>query len=230
MKPLLIWLLIAAAAGSSFAAGALKRKPPEPSPLDRYIEEAREAKQRTPGATPGSIWMGDSPYSDLARDLRAAQVDDLVTIVVAERATASATGNTKTSRKSDATSAVPAIFGPASSKWKELASVSSDTQLQGQGTTSRETVMTTTLAARVTAVLPNRYLVVEGTKDSMVNSERQVISVRGILRPADLSPANVVRSDRLANLEIRINGKGVVGDAVRRPNFLYRLLLGLLPF
>jgi len=31
-------------------------------------------------------------------------------------------------------------------------------------------------------------------------------------------------------MELRINGKGVVGDAIRRPNFLYRLLLGLLPF
>jgi flagellar L-ring protein precursor FlgH len=40
----------------------------------------------------------------------------------------------------------------------------------------------------------------------------------------------VVRSDRISNLEVRINGKGVVGDAVRRPFFLYRLILGLLPF
>jgi len=31
-------------------------------------------------------------------------------------------------------------------------------------------------------------------------------------------------------MEIRVNGKGVVSDAVRRPNILYRLLLGLLPF
>jgi hypothetical protein len=31
-------------------------------------------------------------------------------------------------------------------------------------------------------------------------------------------------------MEIRLNGKGVVNDAVRRPFFLYRLLTGLLPF
>jgi len=31
-------------------------------------------------------------------------------------------------------------------------------------------------------------------------------------------------------MEIQVNGKGVVADAVRRPNFLYRMLLGLLPF
>jgi flagellar L-ring protein precursor FlgH len=51
-----------------------------------------------------------------------------------------------------------------------------------------------------------------------------------VIRPSDLGPGNLVRSDRLAELEVRINGKGVVGDAVRRPFILYRILLGLLPF
>jgi flagellar L-ring protein FlgH len=63
-----------------------------------------------------------------------------------------------------------------------------------------------------------------------VNSEDQAITLRGIVRPQDLSFDNVVGSDRLAMLEVRVNGRGVVGDAIRRPNFLYRLLLGVLPF
>ena len=51
-----------------------------------------------------------------------------------------------------------------------------------------------------------------------------------LVRPLDVSPGNAVFSDQLAELEIAVNGKGVVGDAVRRPNILYRILLGLLPF
>jgi flagellar L-ring protein precursor FlgH len=78
--------------------------------------------------------------------------------------------------------------------------------------------------------LPNGYLVVEGSKEMVVNAERQWVTVRGVVRPYDIAPGNVVRSDRLAQLEVLINGKGVVGDAVRRPLFLYRLLMGLLPF
>jgi hypothetical protein len=31
-------------------------------------------------------------------------------------------------------------------------------------------------------------------------------------------------------MELTINGKGVVGDAVRRPFILWRVLIGLLPF
>jgi flagellar L-ring protein FlgH len=102
--------------------------------------------------------------------------------------------------------------------------------LQAQGSTTRQSSLTTTLTAEVIAVLPNGNLVVEGQKEIMVNSERQLVTVRGVVRQEDLSPVNSVSSDRLAMLEVRVNGKGVVGDSIKRPFILYRLLLGLLPF
>jgi flagellar L-ring protein precursor FlgH len=86
------------------------------------------------------------------------------------------------------------------------------------------------VTAEVTAVLPNGNLVVKGQKEIAVNSERQVITVQGIVRPEDLSPLNSVPSDRVARIQILVNGKGVVNDAVKQPFILYRLLLGLLPF
>jgi flagellar L-ring protein precursor FlgH len=102
--------------------------------------------------------------------------------------------------------------------------------LNGQGTTSRSTTLTTTLTARVTHVLPGGALVIEASKDVQINSERQTITVRGVVRPADIDATNSVQSNRVGQLEVHVNGKGVVADAVRRPFFLYRLLLGLLPF
>jgi flagellar L-ring protein precursor FlgH len=105
-----------------------------------------------------------------------------------------------------------------------------DQQLQGQGATTRGSTFTTTLSARVSRVLPNGNLVIEGEKQVWVNSERQSVVVRGIVRPADLTSGNTILSDRLADLEVRINGKGVVADSVRRPMILYRILMGLLPF
>jgi flagellar L-ring protein precursor FlgH len=86
------------------------------------------------------------------------------------------------------------------------------------------------MTAEVTAVLPNGNLVVEGQKEILVNSERQVITLRGIVRPEDISPTNTVPSGNVARIQILVNGKGVVNDAVKRPFVLYRLLLGLLPF
>lgn len=90
--------------------------------------------------------------------------------------------------------------------------------------------LATTISARVIEVTANGTLIVEGTKEIAVNSEKQSINVRGLIRPSDLTTANTISSNQVANLTIKVNGKGVVGDAIRRPNFLYRMLLGLLPF
>ena len=209
-----------------------KKLKTESSSLDTYIREATSRSTSASGATAGSLWNTASPLSDLARDLRASQIDDLVTILVAERASATSKGTTNTSRSSDVSASVGALGGltRAAGPWSNLANASGNSQLKAEGTTSRESMLSTTLAGRVTHVLPNGYLIVEGVKDILVNSERQVITVRGVVRPSDLSSGNLVRSDHLAQLEIRINGKGVVGDAIRRPFFLYRLIMGLLPF
>jgi len=208
-----------------------KKKEPAPSALDIYIKQART---RTPesGASAGSLWSPSSRFNDLGSDLRAAYVDDIVTILVNEQTSAVSQGVTKTSRASSASASVTA-FGKAlkaTSPWANLAGSNGSQSLDGEGTTSRTTTLTSTLAARVIGFLPNGYLIVEGVKTLDVNSENQVVSVRGVVRPLDLNADNTVSADRLADVEVKVNGKGVVNDVVRRPNFLYRLLLGLLPF
>jgi len=233
----LLMLSIAAlpcSAGVPKLSKLMKKDNAEPTPLDRYIADALRNSNGAaePVSSPGSIWTPASRLTDLGRDLRAAQVDDLVTVLVVEHASAAAKGVSKTQRQSSTKNSIAALAGLTrkTGPWTNLANVSGQTQLDGEGQTTRQTDLTTTLAARVTHVLPNGYLVVEGAKDIQVNSERQTVIVRGMVRPADLSPGNVVRSDRLAQLEVRINGKGIVNDAVRRPFILYRILLGLLPF
>ena len=228
MKLLILILLIASV---TFAAKK-KAAPAQTSPLDHYLSDARARSAAAPAATPGGIWAPGSRLADAARDLKASQVDDVMTILVVESASAVAKGTTKTARTSSTKNSVAALAGvtKALGPWANLAGVSGDTQLSGQGTTSRDVVISTTLTARVSGVLPNGAMLVEATKDIEINSERQTITVRGVVRPADVASDNTVRSDRLGQLELRVNGKGVVGDAIKRPFILYRILLGLLPF
>ncbi len=223
-------LLLAIAAAAAQPALA-RRKEPEPSAIDRYIEEANSGVG-SQGLSAGSLYTAAGILSDAARDLQARQLNDIVTIVVVDRASAVSRGVTNTQRKSSAKASVSSLFGslPEAGALANLAELGGSRQLQGQGETSRETVLTTTISARVTHVLPNGYLVVEGEKDIWINSEHQQVTVRGVVRWSDIGSANEVASNRLANLEVRVNGKGVVGDAIKRPNFLYRLLLGILPF
>ncbi len=203
--------------------------------LDDYVRDS-DSRVSLDGAvmSPGSTWSNYSVMTDLTRDPRASRVDDVVTIVVAESASAVSTGATQTARKSSANASIsglPGVKGAAATTLlSNLAKMSSDTELNGQGTTSRTTTLNTQLTARVVHVLPNGFLVLEGTKNVQVNSEWQTVTVRGVVRPADLAADNTVPSGRIAQLDVRLDGKGVVNDAIHRPNFLYRLLLGLLPF
>jgi flagellar L-ring protein precursor FlgH len=211
-----------------------KTKAAEVSPLDQYVKDAmsRPGQASQNGASPGSLWTPSALLADMARDSRANRVDDQVTILVSVNTSASSTGNTKTSRTSALNSSASSALLPAAAKLplSNLITLGGNSTLQGQGATSRQTTLTTHLSARVTNVLPNGYLVIEGHKDTMINSERETVTVRGVVRPPDLSAENAVTSDRLAELEVRINGKGVVGDSIRRPNALYRILMGILPF
>jgi flagellar L-ring protein FlgH len=230
-RPIVLACLIGALA-VGVPAKKKPAKPPVQSPLDRYVSDAEIRSAEASNATPGSAWVAGSRLADSARDVRASQVDDILTIVVAEQASAVSTGATKTARASSTVNSISALGGikNAAGPLANLANVSGNTQLDGSGTTSRTTALSTTLTARITHVLPNGGLVVEGSKDIQINSERQTITVRGVVRPADIDPTNSVQSTRLAQLEVHINGKGVVGDAIKRPFFLYRLLLGILPF
>jgi flagellar L-ring protein precursor FlgH len=182
------------------------------------------------GASPGSLYSASGRLADSARDVRASEVNDIVTIVVNEAASAVVSGTSNSSRKSSVNTSISGVVGIVSPKLTNLLGATNDTELAGSGTTSRNLTLSTTISARVVEVQSNGNLVIEGTKDIGVNSDKQSITVRGVVRPADLSSANMVNSVQVANLTIKVTGKGVVGDAIRRPNILYRILLGLLPF
>ena len=230
MKIQAVSLLICCA---TLAAAEKPKKAPPESALDQTLKQlaATQGTERQ-AVLPGSLWTPTSLFSDLTADLRARRVGDIITILVQEKASAVSTGTVKTARNSSLKSSISAAGGitRATGPWANLAGVGTQTSLDGQGTTSRDTTLNATISAVVTQVLPNGGLVIQGTKNVKINSENQVLSLRGIVRPVDLSTANLVPSDRVAQMELQVNGKGVVADSVRRPFVLYRLIMGILPF
>jgi flagellar L-ring protein precursor FlgH len=239
MKKRVAVALLAAAvaqAGLIPGLGGKKDKPKkegEQSALDQYLKTVPPAPAGavdTP--SPGSIWSPEARLADLGRDLRASQVDDVVTIVVTESINAVASGASTTERASSANASVNSMFGKTSAAGAlaNLANLSGDQKLNGTGTTSRAATFTTTMTARVIRVMPGGLLLIQGDKNIQINSETQAITIRGLVRTADINTNNTVASTQIGDLEVKLNGKGVVGDAVRRPNALYRILLGALPF
>lgn len=180
--------------------------------------------------SPGSLFVPGGRLVDFTRDGDASQVGDLVTILVNESTSALASGVTNSSRKTSATATIPSLLGPANARLANLLGTTGDQELAGTGQTSRTMTIATSISARVIQVTPGGSLYVEGVKDIGVNSEKQTVTIRGLIRPVDLATGNTINSTQVANLTIRVDGKGVVADAIRRPNILYRILLGLLPF
>jgi len=104
-----------------------------------------------------------------------------------------------------------------------------DNKFQGQGSTSREDTVTASIACRVLQTLPTGNLLILGTRLIQVNFERQVITLEGIVRPADISPDNVILSTRVADAKITYSGTGPVSDK-QRPGWFTQLLDIVWPF
>jgi flagellar L-ring protein precursor FlgH len=209
----------------------LQKAPEQPTLLEEYLRSAANGAERDE-SLPGAIWSPSARLNELGRDLRASQVDDVVTIVVTESVNAVASGVSSSERASSASQSITKLAGIKSptGALANLLGTTGDQKLNGTGTTSRAATLTATLTGRVVKVLPGGLLLIEGDKNIQVNSEQQSITIRGVVRTADISTANTVASTQVADMEVRVNGKGVVGDAIRRPNALYRFILGLLPF
>jgi flagellar L-ring protein precursor FlgH len=233
MYPRTCLLLACLLSSTPLMLAAKKKAPrtPPPSPLDQYVKQAMAGTVSAQTPT-GSLWAPTSHFMNLGGDLRASQVNDILTIVVSEQASAVAQGTTKTQRQSTLNSSITAAGGPTkpTGALANLVNLNTQSALNGQGATTRSTTLNTTLTARVTQVLPNGYLVIEASKEVDVNSEHQLVTIRGVVRPVDLTTANTISSNQIADMELMIDGKGVINDAVRRPWVVWRVLMGILPF
>jgi flagellar L-ring protein precursor FlgH len=85
------------------------------------------------------------------------------------------------------------------------------------------------VSARVVDVLPNGYLVVEGAREVRLNNENQTITITGVVRPVDISQNNEVLSSAIAQMSVKVQGKGLVSQPLN-PGWLFKILNGILPF
>lgn len=65
-------------------------------------------------------------------------------------------------------------------------------------------------------VLPSGNLVIEGQREIIVDQEKQVITVKGIIRQKDIDADNQVLSTAIADAQISYSGKGVISDSNKK--------------
>jgi len=210
--------------------GPDKKVRPTQQALDEYIREAH-ARQKAELHSPGSLFNQSGPGRDLYGDFRAHNIDDIVTIRVYESTNALSSANASSASKTKVDSSINALGGLEKhvGELSNLADSKSERSFSGKGSTDRQTTLSTTVTARVVDVLPNGNLVVKGVREVKINNENQIITLTGVVRPSDISPKNEVPSTAVADLQVYVEGKGTVSKSIRS-GWLFRLLMGLLPF
>ncbi len=210
--------------------GALTRlsevgRPPEMSPTADPTREPnyRPITMPMPAGqmvTPqvGALWRSGSRA--FFKDQRAAQVGDILTVLVNITDTANLKNNSTASRNGSEAMGLPNLFGfeatipklLAGATASNLVAASSTNSNTGNGEIKRNETVTLRLAGVITQVLPNGNLVVAARQEVRVNSELRQLQVTGVVRPQDIASDNTVIHDRMAEARIAYGGRGQLTD------------------
>lgn len=192
----------------------------------------------SPQATPpdaNSLWRHGSRA--FFKDQRAAQVGDIVTVLVNITDAADMKNQTSTNRSGAEDMGMPHLFGLESKIPKifrdavapNLVSVNSTGTSAGTAAIKRNETVTLRLAGVITQVLPNGNLVVSAKQEVRVNHELRDLTVAGIIRSQDIASDNTVHHDRMAEARIAYGGRGTLSYA-QAPRLGQQILDTLLPF
>ena len=188
---------------------------------------------------PGSLWLPGN--KEFFKDSRASQVGDTITVLVEEAAEAETEAITEITRNHETNSDITNvgnlegilrnrfITNPAGAAINNLLNTDSQRTFDGEGITEREDTLSARIAAVVTQVLPNGYLVIQGKREIVVNYELQELQIQGIVKPSDIRADNTIASDRIAEARIFYAGRGTVDEA-QTPQYGVRFLDKYSPF
>lgn len=186
-------------------------------------EEYKEKQMR------GSL-LSKGGWVDLYGENRAAKPGDLIFIYVVESMNAVESLSNQAGRSTAFSNAISSFFGVPQNTLANLGSqaegkfdTKASSKVQQQG------VLTTRLAGRVVKVYPNRTMLIEAKKYIVVNGMKREFVLRGIIRPEDIDSNNTVTSEKIANMEVFLDGKGYMAEG-GKPGWLARIFALIFPF
>lgn len=204
-----------------------------------YVEEIPPKPPKSNISHPGSLFgQGDNP---LFSDLKARNVNDIVTIVISESTTQSTTASKSLSdANTDGLGAglttnpgnAPGLSTLAKTlnKFTNIGFSSSSTNsFKGSGSNSRNEAFTTTISARIIKVLQNGNYFIEGSRELLINGDKQIIQISGVIRPYDITQANQIDSKYIADAKIMYKTEGEIQRSTTKP-WGSRLMKSIWPF
>ena len=208
-----------------------------------YVEQmpAREGKKDY--ISQGSIFgQGENP---LFSDHKAMNVNDIVRVVISETANSSNV-SAKTLAENDAVSLgvgaqVPTFtYGGLNSNaqdfTKKLNNASNmsfssgmNSTYGGSGSATKNATFTTTVSARVIKVLENGNYFIAGSREILVDEQKQIIRISGVIRPYDIDQTNSITSDQMSDAKILYKSEGDV-DRSSQQGWGVKIVQSVWPF
>lgn len=189
-----------------------------------YVEELPPKQSNNVDVAAGSLFgKGDNP---LFSDKKAMNVNDLVTVVIRETTSQSTQANrasTKTNNSNLSGGTLTAGGGLASaadsiSDYTNIGfQTNSTANYTGTGSQSRSESFTTTVSTRVIKILSNGNYFIEGSRELLINGEKQVIQLSGVIRPYDIGQDNTIDSRYIADAKILYKTEGDVATSTKKP-------------
>ncbi|SHG06362.1 flagellar L-ring protein precursor FlgH [Marisediminitalea aggregata] len=152
-------------------------------------------------------YMANSLYSDVT----ARRVGDIITVTLSENTAASKSAGTTTSKETGVDlQPITGLGGNAINIGPESIQlgVSSSNEFTGDAQANQSNSLNGSISVTVVDVLANQNLVIRGEKWLTLNHGDEYIRLTGIIRPADISPANEIVSTKIANARIQYSGTG----------------------
>lgn len=158
----------------------------------------------------GGLYMPGYELS-LFADVKATRVGDIVTVMLVEATSGQKSSDTNLNQSTAVNVGAP-VFG-GSSRPNMAIGMDSANNFTGESASSQSNSLSGSIAVTVREVLPSGNLLVEGEKWMQINQGNEFIRLRGVIRPRDVGPSNVIYSTQIADARISYSGNGSNQDA-----------------
>jgi flagellar L-ring protein precursor FlgH len=178
----------------------------------------------------GSIWAKrDKNMKAVYADDVARQIGDVLTITITENSTVDNKAKRDMKKETDRSTTFNGDLGSFADLGEFGMSAESDNELKSKADYKDERKFIDNITVVVVDILPNRNLVVLGTRNRDISGDTQTIEVSGIVRPSDISFDNKVKSERVADFRI-VSRNGGVAAPFTKPGWLGGILNIIWPF
>lgn len=159
----------------------------------------------------------------LGPDHRASQIGDLVNVLFNFSSANTNTQNVNDSKQFNG--GLAAGTGLAGIGFLRFpSSLGGQSAFQATKSATGDTSFQSDMMAQVIDVLPSGVLVISGDQALVVNGQRQILHVTGLVRPEDIDSTDTVLSTRLADVQAKFDGNYIgqhVGIIRRILNWLF---------